>query len=330
MRFLHPYLLLLLLLVPPMVWLRLRTSRRVKFPFSSVASLRGLPLSWTVLACRLLPWIYGAALALLIVAIARPQRGLAERDATTEGIDIILLLDLSTSMRALDMSTPTRRRDRLEASQDVIEEFVASRKNDRIGLIGFAAVPYSMVPLTMEYDWLIERMRTMKTGMVRDGTAIGTAITSGVNRLLESDAESRVIILLTDGVNNTGRISPEDAARIAAELGIRIYTIGVGSDDGSAEYPGMGFFGGVGRIPVDLDEPMLEYIAEITGGAYFRATDAESLSGVYSKIDALETSEIELKQYTRYEEAFAPFAIAGLLLILLERFLQYSRVGRLP
>lgn len=330
MRFLYPYLLLLLLLVPLLIWLRLRVSGRSKFPFSSVAALRGLPTPWTVLASRSLPFLYGLGVALLILAVARPRRGLAQRDVKTEGIDIVMIVDLSTSMRALDFSTAMEKRNRLDASKKVIEEFIGERDNDRIGMVGFAALPYSVAPLTLDHAWLIDRMKMLKTGMLEDGTAIGSAIASGVNRLRDSEAESRVIILLTDGVNNSGKLSPPDAARAAAALGIKIYTIGAGSNKGWAEYPGAGLFGMSGRMPVEIDEQSLREIASISGGEYFRATDMKGLKKIYEQIDEMEKTEIEVEDFTRYEEAFMPFAVWGVALLLIERVLAYSRIGRLP
>jgi len=330
MRLMYPYLLLLLLLVPFIVWRRMRVVRSHRFPFSSGAVLRALPTPWTVLAGRSLPFLYGLGIALLIIALARPQRGLAERDVKTEGIDIVMIVDLSTSMRALDFSTAMEKRNRLDAAKEVIEEFIGQRRNDRIGMVGFAALPYSVAPLTLDHAWLIDRMKMLKTGMLEDGTAIGSAIASGVNRLRDSEAESRVIILLTDGVNNSGNLSPADAARAAAALGIKIYTIGAGSDKGWADYPGGGFFGMGGRVPVEIDEQSLREIASISGGEYFRASDMEGLKEIYAQIDEMEKTEIEVEDFTRYEEAFMPFAFWAVALLLLERLLSYSRIGRLP
>lgn len=330
MRFQYPWVLVLLLLVPVMVWLRRRSTGGNKLPFSSEHVLAHLPVGWTVYASRMLPYLFGVAMVLLVLALARPQKGLDEHRVKTEGIDIVMLVDLSTSMRALDFSTKLEKKNRLDAAKDVIEEFVMERDNDRIGMVGFAALPYSVAPLTLDHGWLVQRMQTLKTGMLEDGTAIGSAIASGVNRLRDSEAESRVIVLLTDGMNNRGKISPENAARAAKALGIKIYTVGAGSDKGWAEYPGAGFFGGTGRIEVEIDEESLREIARITGGSYFRATDMESLKKIYDEIDEMEKTEIEMQDYTRYEEMFMAFAWWGLGFLLLERILAYSRIGRLP
>lgn len=330
MRLYYPWLLLLLLLVPLLIWFRKRTEAKNRFPFSSEHALAHLPVGWTVYASRLLPYLFAAGVAMLVIALARPQKGLAEHKVETEGIDIVMIADLSTSMRALDFSTPTEKKNRLDAAKEVIEEFIKNRDNDRIGMVGFAAMPYSVAPLTLDHGWLIQRMQMLKTGMLEDGTAIGSAIASGVNRLRDSKAESRVIVLLTDGMNNRGKISPEDAARAAETLGIKIYTIGAGSDKGWAEYPGAGFFGGNRRVPVKIDEESLKEIADITGGQYFRATDMQKLKNIYTDIDEMEKTEIEMHDYTRYEEMFMPFAYLGIGLILLERLLTYSRIGRLP
>jgi Ca-activated chloride channel family protein len=291
--------------------------------------LKGLPRAWTIYVSKSLPAIFGFGLVFLIVALARPQRGLAEHRVKSEGIDIVMLIDLSTSMEATDLSTASKRRDRLDAAKEVMEPFIKERINDRIAMVGFAAVPYSVAPLTLDHGWLIQRMEMLKTGMLEDGTAIGSAIASGANRLRDSKAKSRVMVLLTDGVNNRGKISPEDAARIAKTLNIKIYTVGVGSNDGWIRNPGGGIFGAQ-RMLVELDEESLKNIAEITGGLYFRATDMKELKQIYAKIDKMEKTEIEMKNYTRYEEAFMPFLFWGVGLLLIERLLAFSKFGRLP
>lgn len=330
-RLAHPWLLLLALALPPWIWWRERLDRRNAFPFTDDAILARLPVTWGVAVARARPVLRGLGLLALVIALARPQRGLEESIVRTEAVDIVLTVDVSTSMRALDFSTPTRRMDRLDAAKDVADAFIARRRNDRIGLVAFAAMPYTAAPLTLDHAWLRQRLGDLRTGMVEDGTAIGTAIASAVNRLRGSAARSKVVVLLTDGINNAGAVSPENAAEAARALGVRIYTIGAASHEG-ALYPVRDPFGGerLVRVPPDLDEASLQRIAEITGGRYFRATDLKSLERIYAEIDALEKTEIEVEQYTRFEERFAPWVIAALALLGLERLLALGRFGGLP
>lgn len=330
-RLAHPWFLLLALAIPPLLWWRERMERRQTFPFTDAAVLARVPTTWGVVVARALPALRGLGLLALVIALARPQRGLEESIVRTEAVDIVLAVDVSTSMRALDFSTPTRRMNRLDAAQEVADAFIQRRRNDRIGLVAFAAMPYTAAPLTLDHAWLRQRLADLRTGMVEDGTAIGTAIASAVNRLRGSQARSKVVVLLTDGINNTGTISPENAAEAARALGVRIYTIGTASHE-AALYPVRDPFGGerLVRVPPDLDEASLRRIAETTGGRYFRATDLKSLERIYEEIDALERTEIEVEQYTRFEERFAPWVLAGLALLGLERLLTLGRFGGLP
>ncbi|MBM4154129.1 MAG: VWA domain-containing protein [Lentisphaerae bacterium] len=327
----HPWFLLLLLAVPALEWLRVRAPARLVLPFSDGAALRALPVSWAVRAHALLPWIRGAGLALLVVALARPQKGLDESVVRTEAVDIVLVVDVSPSMAAEDFSTRTERINRLDAAKRVIEAFVKRRENDRIGMVAFAAMPYTASPLTMDHAWLLTRTAGLEIGMVGDGTGIGTALASAVNRLRDSRAKSRVVVLLTDGMNNSGSISPDDAAQAAEALGIKVYTVGAGTR-GFAPMPVRLPFGGVQMVrqPVEIDEALLQRMAKTTGAAYFRATDLRSLEDVYAQIDELEKTEIEVRQFTRYEERFMGWAAAGLLLLAGAKALSLTRLGRLP
>ena len=320
MRLAHPMLLLLLLLVPLVVWWRYFLGRKSAMLFSDASVLKRLPKSWRVKAQPLLPLLYALGWVCLVVAIARPQKGLDESRVHTEGVDMVLLLDLSKSMDTPDFVKANRRITRLEATQDVVERFLKKRPNDRIGIVGFASLPYALAPLTLDHGWLIERLQGLNTGLLGgDHTAIGDGIASAVNRLRDSKAKSRVVILLTDGANNFGTISPENAARAAKALGIKIYTIGAG---------GGGFNGFMMRAP-EVDEKTLQKVASITGGKFFRARDLSSLQAVYDEIDKLEKTEIEMEQYTRFEDHAAGWIIAGILLLLTEQALSLSRVGRL-
>ena len=331
MRFAHPWLLLLLLLVPALVLLRHGARRRPALRFSDGEVLARLPVSWAVVLHRALPLLYGAGLALLVIALARPQRGLAESEVKTHGVDIVLLVDVSTSMRAVDLSTPTRELSRLDAAREVVTEFVKKRGNDRIGLVAFSAQPYSAAPLTTDHGWLLSRLAQLETGMLPDGTAIGTAIAAAVNRLRDSEAKSKLIVLLTDGSNNAGELSPENAALAAKAVGIRVYTVGAGTTD-PAPVPVTDMFGRkvYARQRADLDEGLLTRIVKTTGARYFRATAFAELAKVYDEIDRLEKTEIEVHAYTRYTELFGPVLLAALIALAAERALGLGRLGRLP
>ena len=264
-------------------------------------------------------------------ASRRPRKGIAESRIHTEGVDIVLLSDVSTSMRAEDMSTATRTMNRLDAAKAVMEKFINARASDRIGIVAFAALPYSLAPLTMDHGWLLQQMGRLETGMVEDGTAIGDAIAAGINRLRDSKAKSKVVVLLTDGMNNRGILSPENAAQAAKALGIKVYTVGAGGE-GPARVPVATPFGGRQYMlqPSDIDEPMLQYVAETTEASYFRARDFKGLEDVYRRIDQMEKTEMDVEQFTRFEERFMPWATAALCLLGLERLLAMARLGRAP
>ena len=320
MRFAYPYFLLLLLLIPLLEWLRYRMLRKQSMQFSSSAVLKGLPTSWRIRLQPVIPLIYMLGLACLVVALARPQRGLADSRVRTEAVDIILLLDLSQSMDQQDFQKHGRRMSRLDASKEVITRFLENRPNDRIGMVGFATLPYAVAPLTLDHGWLVQRMEGLHTGML-DGsrTAIGDGIASAINRLRDSEAKSKVIILLTDGANNHGTLSPENAASAAEALGIKIYTIGAGGAR-------TGFF----MQRQEVDEDTLKKIAKTTDAKFYRAKDLETLEAVYEQIDQLEKTEIEVERFTRFEEVSKNWIIAGILLLGLEQLLGHSRIGRLP
>ena len=323
--FRHPLVLLLLLAVPALVWLRYARRRQAPLAFSDGAALLGLPVSpWLALRWAP-PALFAVGLVFLIAAAARPQRGMSESREETEGVDIVLVVDTSTSMRADDFSTATKRMDRLDAAKTVLAQFIQARPDDRLGIVAFAAMPYTIAPLTTDHAWLMLQMDRLQTGMLEDATAIGDAIASGVNRLRDSKAKSKIVILLTDGIHNAGRLTPPDAAQAAAALGIKVYTVGAGSDQPRAS----GIFGFV-QGGQEIDEATLKKIAEITKAKYFRATDLKSLEETYQAIDEMEKTKIELDQYTRYEEKFAPFLVLGLLCLAFETLLGFTRLGRLP
>lgn len=327
----YPWILAALLLIPGMVYLRYARRRRPTFLFSNGRTLGRLPVSWAVAMQPLLPSLYALALVSLVVAMARPRKGIAESRVRTEAVDIVLLVDLSTSMRAEDFSTPTRTMNRLDAAKVVIAQFIQDRPNDRIGMVAFSAMPYSVSPLTLDHGWLIRQMERLETGMLEDGTAIGDAIASAVNRLRDSVAKSKVIILLTDGINNRGKLAPLDAAQAAKAMNIKIYTVGAGSR-GLVRIPVMDPFGGrqYVRQQAEIDEATLQQIASITGATYLRATDLRSLEKVYEQIDRMEKTEINVDQFTRYEERFMPWVWFALACLCLEKLLSLTRLGRLP
>ena len=323
--FRHPLLLLLLLAVPALVWLRYARRRQAPLAFSDGAALLGLPVSPWLALRKLPPALFAAGLVFLVAAAARPQKGMSESRVETEGVDIVLVVDTSTSMRADDFSTATKRMDRLDAAKSVLAQFIQARPDDRLGIVAFAAMPYTIAPLTTDHAWLMLQMDRLQTGMLEDATAIGDAIASGVNRLRDSKAKTKLIILLTDGINNAGRLTPPDAAQAATALGIKVYTVGAGSDQPRAT----GIFGFV-QGGNEIDEATLKKIAEITKAKYFRATDLKSLEETYQAIDQMEKTKIELDQYTRYEEKFAPFLVLGLMCLAFETLLGFTRLGRLP
>jgi Ca-activated chloride channel family protein len=317
-RLAEPLFLLLLLIVPALLFLQNR--RRNTILFSRVTLLETLPQSWAQRMQPLLPILYTLALIMLIVALARPQRGLDESKVRTEAVDMILLLDLSESMDTQDFTRANQRISRLDATKDVLNRFLENRPNDRIGIVGFASLPYAVAPLTLDHSWLIERMKSLHTRML-DGrrTAIGDGIASAINRLRESEAKSKVIILLTDGANNAGTLSPENAATAAAALDIKIYTIG-------AAGVRTGFFANRNEV----DEETLMQLAQTTDGRFYRARNLANLEAIYDEIDQLEKTEIEVERYTRYQELAGNWMVAGLLLLTIEQLLSTSRLGRLP
>ena len=264
------------------------------------------------------------ASVLMIIAIARPQSSSNWEESTTEGIDIVLAMDVSGSMLALDLKP-----DRLEASKNVAIDFISKRKNDRIGLVIFAGESFTQCPLTTDHNVLINLFKDVKSGIVDDGTAIGMGLATAVNRLKSSEAVSKVIILLTDGINNSGMIPPITAAEIAQKFGIRVYTIGVGTE-GFAPYPFQTPFGiQYQDVEVKIDEKTLQDIASLTEGKYFRATNNNSLKNIYKDIDELEKSKIEVTKFHKRSEEFLPFAIWALTLLLLSFILQITYLKKI-
>ena len=325
MTFLHPELLWLLLLLPALliIYIVWRRRQHASLRVPSLLFLRDMRGGLRVYLRHSLFALRLVALGLIIVALARPQSSSSWSEDRVEGIDIMLTMDISTSMLAMDFQP-----NRVEAAKEVAMRFIANRPNDNIGLVVFAGESFTACPLTQDHATLINRLREMTPGMIEDQTAIGSGLATAISRLKDSKTKSKIIILLTDGANNTGNISPKMAADLAKTFGISIYTIGVGSGAGEAPYPIQTALGVVVRnMPVDLDEPTMRQIADVSGGAYFRATDNESLSAIYQKIDQLEKTKLSTRNYhTTYEEFFI-FVLAAALLLLLE-FLLRSTVLR--
>lgn len=328
MEFAQPAWLGLLVLVPLIglwSWRRER-KRRGGLRFSSVATAKAArPTLWARL--RGMPLVLRlAALTLGILALARPQERNAVQERYAEGVDIMLVLDTSTSMRAQDFQP-----NRFEAARDVASDFVRGRVSDRVGLVVFAAKAYTQAPLTLDYDFLQYMIGEVEMGVIEDGTAIGTALAMAVNRLKESTAESKVIILLTDGQNNRGEVDPRTASEVADAMDVRVYTIGVGTH-GEAPYVFDDPFGGRRQrmVPVEIDEEMLREVAERTGGKYFRATNKEALRQIYADIGELEKTRIEEVVYTDVSERYAAFLWPAFGLLLLELLLSTTRLRRVP
>ncbi len=266
------------------------------------------------------------ALTMVIIAIARPRSSEQLEKIDTEGIDIVLAMDVSTSMLARDL-TP----DRISASKDIAIEFISQRPADRMGIVVFAGESFTQCPLTTDRATLINLMKEVQTDLIEDGTAIGNGLATAVARMKDSDAKSRVVILLTDGVNNRGEISPQMAAEIAKTYGVRVYTIGVGTDDESAPYPVMTPWGvEIQRVKVEIDEALLSEIAESTGGRYFRATDNTKLAEIYAEINQMEKVRTTVDSFPIYKELFVTYALMALLALLLELMLNWFVIRRLP
>ena len=308
-----------------------RRQRTASIRFSSVHLLASARPTIKLLLAQHMMYVRLLALILLLCALARPSIPLQETTIETEGIDIVLAIDSSGSMLAQDFTIGNKRYNRFMVVKNVVEDFIKARKSDRIGMVAFAGRAYTVCPLTLDYDWLIQNLERVEVGTIEDGTAIGSAISSSLNRIKDTRAKSKIIILLTDGVNNAGKISPLTAAEAAKALGIKIYTIGAGSN-GLVPYPAKDFFGRTvyQKVKIDLDEEVLKGIAQITNGKYFRATDTESLRAIYKEIDSLEKITIEQKNFQEYNELFSVFLIAGLVLLVLEIVVSNTIARQLP
>jgi Ca-activated chloride channel family protein len=320
------YLILLGLIIPIIVWYVFKQKKSV--PTIQISTLKGFGekkisfrniLKHVLFAFRILSFSF------LVLALARPQSTNSWQNVSTEGIDIIISLDISGSMLAQDFKP-----DRLEASKSIASEFINSRPNDRMGLVVFSGKSFTQCPLTTDHAVLINLFKGIKFGLIDDGTAMGEGIATAVNRIKNSTAKSKTIILLTDGVNNAGSIAPITAAEIAKTYGIRIYTVGVGTL-GQAPYPVQTPFGTqIQMMNVEIDEPVLKQIAKMTDGKYFRATNNEKLREIYKEIDKLEKTKIAVKEYRKHKEEFFPFVLIAVLFLFIELLLKFTFLKKIP
>jgi Ca-activated chloride channel family protein len=326
-KFAQPYFFLLLLLIPAMVafYIFYINKKRTQITFSGFNNFEGIRPTFRQ-RFHFLPFVLKLlAFTLAVVALARPQSSMSGQNIKTDGIDIMMALDISTSMLAEDLKP-----NRIEAAKKVAEDFIDSRPNDRIGLVIFGGESFTQCPLTTDHAVLKNLFTGIESGMLADGTAIGEGLGTAVNRIKSSKAKSKVIILLTDGVNNIGAIAPETAGEIAKAFGIRVYTIGVGTR-GMAPYPFKTPFGiQYQNVEVQIDENVLKQIAGETDGKYFRATNTSKLKEIYQEIDKLEKTRIDVTEFHNYTEEFYPWAIAACLLLIADIILRYTLFKKLP
>ncbi len=329
-EFRDPSFLIFLIYIPFLVY-RYFKRQYGTVRFSSISNLKQIERSWALWGRHSLLLLRCITVLLLVLALARPQKGREETMVNAEGIDIILTVDVSGSMKAEDFRMDGKPRNRLYVVKEVVRDFIEGRQNDRIGIVTFARRPYTLCPLTLDYGWLIQQLDRAQIGIVRGGTAIGSAIATSVNRLRESTGKSKVVILLTDGRNNTGRVDPITAADAASALKVKIYTIGAGTK-GLAPVPVRDFLGNrtFERRQMDIDEASLKEIARKTGGRYFRATDTESLRQIYKEIDEMETVKVEMEEYREYKDFYSYLLILAIITLMFEKILANTRFRRLP
>ena len=329
--FKDPWVLIFIPFVLGLVIVIRRRQREVSFSVPSRELFSSLGVSWRVRFQNIPYLLRLLILVLFLIALAGPRTILKNSLTQTEGIDIVLSIDISGSMAAEDFKINNQRLNRLEIVKRVVHEFIEARSSDRIGLVAFAALAYTVCPLTTDSAWLAENLNRVELGLIKDGTAIGSGITSSLTRLKNSGAKSKVIILLTDGINNAGKIEPLSAARAAQALGVKIYTIGAGTK-GPVPFPVEDFFGRrvYQNVLFELDEETLKEIAKVTGGKYFRATDAESLRQIYKEIDVLEKTKIQKVGFKEYSELFDKVLMAALILLVIEVVLKNTLFLKIP
>ena len=329
--FSHPWVLLFLLVLPLLALLRGKIGGTPGILFSSTKLVVAVGKRSRAHAGALLASLVYAAMTCLIVALARPQLGRTFERVQASGVDIMLVLDVSGSMVAEDYTIGSSRANRIDVVKRVTQQFIEARPNDRIGIIAFAGRPYLVSPLTLDHDWLIRNLDRVQIGLVEDGTAIGSALASAVARLKDRDSKTKIIVLLTDGANNAGKVLPLTAAEAGKALGIKIYTIGAGSH-GPVPVPMKDPFGRTvyQKVVFDFDEKLLGQIAQLAGGKYFRAADTSSMADTFKEIDRLEKTKIEIEKTANYHDYFPWFLGAALLLIAAEALLSQTLWRRLP
>ncbi len=331
MIFAHPWFLLLLLALPVIAWLKGQRGRQAAFLYSSVNLVKPISGIHRSHAGRILAALRWIALTGFILGLARPQQVQTESTVKASGIDIAVAIDLSGSMESEDFRYKGEQVNRLYMAKEVLKNFVRKRDGDRIGLVAFAGRAYVASPLTLDHEFLTQNIDRLQLHMIEDGTAIGSGLSTAINRLRDLKSKSKIVILMTDGQNNAGKIQPLTAAEAAKALGIKTYTIGVGIR-GTAPMPVYDEFGrkGYRRMAVDIDEDTLTKIAQMTGGKYYRADSSETLERIYSEIDALEKTEVEVKKYVQVEERFPWVVTPALLALLLEILLANTVWRKLP
>jgi Ca-activated chloride channel homolog len=332
MTFGHPYLLLLLLMLPLVAWLRGKRGRPPAFIYSSTQLVRGILNITKARSGGLLTSLRWLALALCIFALAQPRLTKSETKVTASGVDIVVAIDMSGSMQSEDFEINGQPANRLVMAKDVLKKFVEKMPSDRIGLVAFATQAYIAAPLTLDHDFLLQNLERLEIGTIDESqTAIGSGLSTAINRLRDLKSKSKIVILMTDGQNNAGKIEPMTAAEAAQTLNVKVYTIGVGTR-GMGKVPV--FMGGrkVGYRPqpVDIDEDTLQKIANVTKGKYYRADNTEKFKSIYAEIDKLEKTEAEVKKFAHHQELFAWLISPGLALVLLETFLRHTVFRRLP
>jgi len=330
-RFLYPHFLWLLALLPLYALIRGRRGAVAAVEYSSAQRIRAVARTTRSRAGAWLGSLSLLALGLIIVALARPQLGRSTASVQASGVDIMLTLDVSGSMQALDFKMNGQPVDRLDVVKSVVAKFIEDRPNDRIGIVAFAGAPYLISPLTLDHDWLLQNLDRVRIGAVEDGTAIGSALASSVNRLRDQPGKSKLVVLLTDGQNNAGKVNPDTAAQAAHAMGVKVYTIGAGVR-GEAPVPVTDAFGNrrLTMAKVDVDEDTLKQVADETGGKFYRATDTDSLKHIYSDIDRLEKTTHTMKRFESQRELFGWTVIPALAVLGLSVGLEQTRFRRLP
>jgi Ca-activated chloride channel family protein len=329
----HPYVLLWLLLLPALAWLKGRWGQSASFLYSSIELVRPVASFKRSRAGRILAALRWLALILFIVALAQPRRVRGETEVKASGVDIVVAIDLSGSMRSEDFQEKGHRVNRINLAREVLGKFIDGRPSDRIGLVVFAAQAFIASPLTLDHDFLQATLARLQIGAINeDQTAIGSALMAALNQIRDVQSKSKIIILMTDGENNAGKVSPLTAAEIAQTLNVKVYTIGIGIR-GTAPMPvGKNRFGETvyQNLPADVDEDTLQKIAKMTGGKYYRADSADTMRRIYAEIDSFEKTEVEVKKYEHFDELFRPVAMAGMAAFLLELALGHTVWRRLP